>query len=147
MSSFNQVILIGNLGKDPEVLQVSELGSFVRLSLATHKKFKTKDGEVREDTQWHTVYLNNNLGRVAAASLKKGAKVLISGELRTRDWQDKEAQVHRLTAVYAKEMKFLSAKPRETTDEAEFLDEDNAYEKAKRDIDQILGRPPAETAA
>ncbi len=147
MSSFNQVILIGNLGKDPDVLQVSELGSFVKLSLATHKKFKTKDGEVREDIQWHTVYLNNNLGKVAALCLKKGAKILISGELRTRDWQDKEGQVHRLTAIHAREMKFLSAKPRETTDELELPQEDSAYEKAKRDIDQILGRPSTENAA
>jgi single-strand DNA-binding protein len=158
MSFFNQVILVGNLGKDPEVLQVSELGSFVRLSLATNKKFKTKEGEIREDTQWHTVYLNNSLGRVAAATLKKGAKLLVSGELRTRDWKDKEGQVHRLTAVYAKEMKFLSAKPQDETHQDEAHDaldqpqEDNAdehqdYKKAKQEIDHALDRVPVEEAA
>lgn len=144
MSSLNQVNLIGNLGKDPEVLQTTELGSFVRLTLATNRKFKTKTGEVREDTQWHTVYLNNNLGRLAEMLLKKGAKVYVSGELRTRDWEAKSGQVHRLTAIYAREMKFLCIKPREAEAVLESMDEDSAYEKAKHDIDQALGRIPEE---
>jgi len=145
MSSLNQVMLIGNLGKDPDVLQVSELGSFVRLSIATHKKFKTRNGEEREDTQWHTVYLNNRIGRIAATSLKKGAKIFISGELRAHDWQDKEGQVHRMSAIYAREMKFLSYKSLEN-EVLEFFEEDNAYEKAKQEIDQTLGRSPTDAA-
>ena len=143
MSSLNQVMLIGNLGKDPEVLQVSELGSFVKLSLATHKKFKTRNGEEREDTQWHTVYLNNRIGRIAAVSLKKGAKIFISGELRTHDWQDKAGNVYRTSAIYAREMKFLSHKSHEN-EVLDFSDEDNVYEKAKQEIDKTLGRLPAD---
>lgn len=105
MSSLNQVMLIGNLGKDPEILQMSEFGSFVRLTLATNRKFKTKMGEIKEDTQWHTVYLNNIIGKVSASILKKGAKIYVSGELRTRDWKSKSGQVHRLSAIYAREIK------------------------------------------
>jgi len=140
MSSLNQIMLIGNLGKDPEILQTTELGSFVRIVLATNRKFKTKTGEVREDTQWHTVYLNYALGKVAATILKKGAKIFVSGELRTRDWQSKSGQVHRLSAVYAREMKFLCIKPREAEDVLESSEEESAYEKAKREIDQALSR-------
>src|SRR5579864_2407266 len=101
MSSLNQVMLLGNLGKDPEVLKSSDNGSFVRLSLATSKKFKSKTGEVQEDIQWHTVYLSNGLGKLAAAHLKKGAKLFVLGELRTNDWKDKKEQIHRVTAIYA----------------------------------------------
>jgi single stranded DNA-binding protein len=139
MSSLNQIMLIGNLGKDPEVLQTTELGSFVRIVLATDRKFKTKTGEVREDTQWHTVYLNYALGKVAAPILKKGAKIYVSGELRTRDWQSRSGQVHRFTAVYAREIKFLCIKLREA-DVFESADEESLYEKAKREIDYILSR-------
>src|SRR5579871_1341969 len=138
MSSLNQIMLIGNLGKDPEVLQATDTGSFVRILVATNRKFKTKQGEVREDTQWHTVYLNNKLGVTAASILKKGSKVFISGELRTRDWQAKSGQIHRLSAVYAREMKFLCIKPRQADDVME--PEESAYEQAKREIDLALSR-------
>jgi len=137
-------MLIGNLGKDPEVLLTSESGSFVRLALATNRKFKTKAGDVKEDTQWHTVYLNNTIGRVAASILKKGAKIYVSGELRTRDWQSTSGQVHRLTAVYGREVKFLCIKPRDAETVLESID-DSAYEKAKHEIDQVLGRTSDET--
>ncbi len=133
-------MLIGNLGKDPEILQMSEFGSFVRLTLATNRKFKTKMGEVKEDTQWHTVYLNNIIGRVSASILKKGAKIYVSGELRTRDWTSKSGQVHRLSAIYAREIKFLCVKPRDVEAVLESVDENSAYEKAKREIDRVLRR-------
>ncbi|MCE3238483.1 MAG: single-strand binding protein [Gammaproteobacteria bacterium] len=138
MSSLNQAMLIANLGQDPEVLKESELGSFVRLSVATNKKFKTKEGELREETEWHAVYLNGNLGKVAATSLKKGAKVFVSGELRTREWQDKEGQVHLLTAIYAKEIKFLSPKLPEYNDGQEFPHEHSTDKKAEQEIDEIV---------
>jgi single-strand DNA-binding protein len=138
MSSVNLVMLIGNLGKDPEVLKSTESGSFVRLSLATSHKYKTKAGEVQEDIQWHTVYLNNNLGNLAATYLKKGAKIFVSGELRTRDWQDKQGQVHRVTAIYAREIKFLSTKSPSSAPGYP-VEEDSAYIKAMQDIRQALG--------
>jgi single-strand DNA-binding protein len=144
MSSVNQVILIGNLGKDPEVLKSTEEGSFVRLSLATSKKMKIKTGEIQEDIQWHTVYLNGFIGSLAAAHLKKGAKIFISGELRTRDWQDKNGVNHRITAVYAKEIKFLSNKPKTSDAISDHVEEDGAYMNAMREIRQALS-PASET--
>ena len=144
MSSVNQVILIGNLGKDPEVLKSTDQGSFVRLSLATSKKLKTKSGEVKEDIQWHTVYLNNGLGRLAATHLKKGAKIFVSGELRTRDWQDKKGELHRVTAIYAREIKFLSSLSQKSVPMSDQVEEDGAYLDAMQEIRRALN-PTSET--
>jgi single-strand DNA-binding protein len=144
MSSLNQVMLLGNLGKDPEVLKSTDIGSFVRLSLATSKKFKSKTGEVQEDIQWHTVYLNNNLGKLAATHLKKGAKIFVSGELRTRNWQDKNDVMHRVTAVYAKEIKFLSNKSQKGDPMSDQVEEDGAYITAMQEIRKALN-PASET--
>jgi single-strand DNA-binding protein len=138
MATVNQVTLIGNLGKDPEVLKSTELASFVRLSLATSKKFKSKTGEVQDDIQWHTVYLNNGLGRLAATYLKKGAKIFVSGELRTRDWQDKKGELHRITAVYAREMKFLSSPSQKKDPMSDQVEEDSAYLNAMQEIRKVL---------
>ena len=142
MSSVNQVILIGNLGKDPEVLKSTDQGDFVRLSLATSKKIKSKSGEVQEDIQWHTVYLNNGLGRLAATHLKKGAKVFVSGELRTRDWQDKKNEMHRVTAIYAREIKFLSNKLQKNDEMSDQVEGDGAYINAMQEIRKALSPNP-----
>jgi single-strand DNA-binding protein len=138
MSSLNQVNLIGNLGRAPEVLKSTEQGDFVRLSLATTKKYRSKDGKIHEDTQWHTVYLSNGLGKVASSYLTKGARIYISGELRTREWQNKLGQTLFSTAVFARDLKFLSIKPQE---KKEFPDpvEDGAYSKAIEEIRDALG--------
>jgi single-strand DNA-binding protein len=144
MSSVNQVILIGNLGKDPEVLQSTDQGSFVRLSLATSKKVKNKSGEIQEDIQWHTVYLNNGLGRLAATHLNKGAKIFVSGELRTRNWQDKKNETHRLTAIYAREIKFLSSKSQKNDVMSNQVEGDSAYINAMQEIRKVLN-PTSET--
>jgi single-strand DNA-binding protein len=139
MSSLNQTMLIGNLGKNPEVLKTTESGCFVRLSLATSKRFKTKSGEVQEDIQWHTVYLNNGLGKLAATYLKKGAKVFVSGELRTRDWQSKSGVTHRITAVYAKELKFLSTQSKqEDPMSSNAIEENHTHINAMQEIGNIL---------
>src|SRR5437773_2083356 len=111
MSYLNQVLFIGNLGKNPEVLRSTEDGDFVRLSLATTKRYKNKLGEKHEDTQWHIVYLSNRLGKVASSYLKKGDKIFISGELRNHAWFDDKGERHFHISVYAKELKFLSVKP------------------------------------
>ena len=77
MSSLNQVNLIGMLGRDPEVLKSTEKGDFVRLSLATTKRYRIMEGKIQEDTQWHVVYVSNGLGRIAATHLKKGARIFV----------------------------------------------------------------------
>jgi len=108
MSSLNSVQLIGNLGKFPEVLKSTDKVKFVRLSLATTKKYRDAKQEIVEDTQWHTVYLNGSAATFASSYLKKGDKVLIVGELRTTQWKDKTGEIHYSTAVYAKECKSLT---------------------------------------
>ena len=88
--SVNKVILVGNLGRDPEVRRLSNGEPVVNLRIATSETWKDKGtGERKEKTEWHSVVIfNENLGRVAEQYLKKGSKVYIEGQLQTRKWQD-----------------------------------------------------------
>jgi single-strand DNA-binding protein len=117
MSSLNQVNLIGNLGRDPEVLKSTPQGNFVRLTIATTKKYRNLDGESQEETQWHTVYLSKALGNAASSYLKKGAKIFVSGELRTTAWKDKDDKPCHSTAVYARDVRYLSRKSSQIADD------------------------------
>ncbi|MBT3371744.1 MAG: single-stranded DNA-binding protein [Rhodospirillaceae bacterium] len=88
--SVNKVILVGNLGRDPEVRNMQNGDPIVHLSLATSESWKDKNsGERREKTEWHRVVIfNENLGRIAQQYLRKGSKIYIEGQLQTRKWQD-----------------------------------------------------------
>lgn len=111
MKSFNQVILLGNLGQDPETLTSTEKGLFVRLSLATHRQYTDPKGVLQDDTQWHTVYVSNATGKAAAEHLKKGSRVHVIGELRKSEWKDKKTGDRKFeTAVHASSLIFLDAK-------------------------------------
>jgi single-strand DNA-binding protein len=90
--SVNKVILIGNLGKDPEVRRLNSGEPVVNLRIATSESWKDKaSGERKEKTEWHSVVIfNENLARVAEQYLKKGSKVYIEGQLQTRKWQDQQ---------------------------------------------------------
>lgn len=140
MSHVNQVILIGNLGKDPDVLKSTEQGDFVRLSLATSKRYTDKNGEKHTDTQWHIVYLSNRLGKIGSCYLKKGDKVFVSGELRTRERFDDHGGRHFNTAIYARELKFLSVKSQDDSNvKTDPVQLDGPYTKAMQDIRGVLG--------
>src|SRR5580658_4970846 len=99
--SVNKVILVGNLGKDPEVRTFQNGGRVAHFSLATSERWTDKaSGEKKERTEWHRVsILNENLVSVAERFLKKGSKVYIEGQLETRKWTDKEGQVKYTTEV------------------------------------------------
>ena len=88
--SVNKVILVGNLGKDPEVRRLNSGASVVNLRVATSENWRDKtSGEKQERTEWHSVVIyNENLGKIAEQYLKKGSKVYIEGQLQTRKWQD-----------------------------------------------------------
>jgi len=88
--SVNKVILVGNLGRDPEVRKTQSGDAIVHLNLATSESWKDKNtGERREKTEWHRVVIfNDNLGKIAQQYLRKGSKVYIEGQLQTRKWQD-----------------------------------------------------------
>ena len=89
MAGVNKVILVGNLGADPESRSFSNGGEVVNLRIATSDNWKDRDGNRQEKTEWHSVAIfNENLGRVAKNYLRKGSKVYIEGQLQTRKWQD-----------------------------------------------------------
>ena len=114
--SVNKVILIGNLGRDPEVRTLNDGSPVVTLSLATSENWKDKaSGERRERTEWHRVVIfNENLAKVAENYLKKGAKVYIEGQLQTRKWTDKDGNEKYTTEVvlqrYRGDLTMLDAK-------------------------------------
>ena len=89
MAGVNKVILVGNLGADPESRSFANGGEVVNLRVATSETWKDRDGNRQEKTEWHQVAIfNENLGRVAKSYLKKGSKVYLEGQLQTRKWQD-----------------------------------------------------------
>jgi single-strand DNA-binding protein len=114
--SVNKVILIGNLGRDPEVRSFQNGGKVCNLRIATSENWRDRNtGERRERTEWHTVAIfNENLVRLAEQYLKKGSKVYIEGKLETRKWQDQSGQDRYSTEVvlrpYAGEMTFLDGR-------------------------------------
>ena len=99
--SINKVILVGNLGRDPEMRTLNDGSPVVTLSLATSENWKDKaSGERRERTEWHRVVIfNENLAKVAENYLKKGAKIYIEGQLQTRKWTDKDGNEKYTTEV------------------------------------------------
>jgi single-strand DNA-binding protein len=91
MAGVNKVILVGNLGADPEARSLNNGGEVVNLRVATSEQWKDRDGNRQERTEWHQVVIfNENLGRVAKSYLKKGSKVYLEGQLQTRKWTDNQ---------------------------------------------------------
>ena len=89
MAGVNKVILVGNLGDDPEVRSLNNGGEVVNLRVATSENWKDRDGNRQERTEWHRVVIfNENLGKVAKSYLKKGSKVYLEGQIQTRKWTD-----------------------------------------------------------
>src|SRR6185369_9834346 len=91
MAGVNKVILVGNLGADPEARSLNNGGEVVNMRIATSENWKDRDGNRQERTEWHNVVIfNENLGRVAKSYLKKGSKVYLEGQLQTRKWTDNQ---------------------------------------------------------
>ena len=100
MAGVNKVILVGNLGQDPESRTFSNGGEVVNLRIATSESWKDRDGNRQERTEWHSVAIfNENLGRVAKSYLRKGSKVYIEGQLQTRKWQDQSGNDRYTTEI------------------------------------------------
>ena len=107
----NKVILIGNLGKDPEVRYMPSGGAVTNVTIATSESWKDKQsGEQQERTEWHNVVFFNRLAEIAGEYLKKGSKVYVEGSLRTRKWQDKEGKDRYTTEIVAGEMQMLDSR-------------------------------------
>jgi single-strand DNA-binding protein len=100
MAGVNKVILVGNLGADPEARSLNNGGEVVNLRVATSEQWKDRDGNRQERTEWHQVVIfNENLGRVAKSYLKKGSKVYLEGQLQTRKWTDQSGNDKYTTEV------------------------------------------------
>jgi|SRR5690554_1972697 len=112
MASVNKVILVGNLGRDPEVRYSPDGAAICNLSLATTSQWKDRaSGERREETEWHRVVLYNRLAEIAGEYLRKGRAVYIEGRIKTRKWQDKETGQDRYsTEVVADQMQMLGGR-------------------------------------
>lgn len=109
--SINKVIIIGNLGADPEVRYMPSGGAVATINVATSEIWKDKQsGANQERTEWHRIVLYNKLGEIAGEYLKKGSKVFIEGKLRTRKWQDKSGQDRYTTEIAADEMQMLDSR-------------------------------------
>jgi len=107
----NKVILIGNLGQDPETRYSAAGAAITNVSIATGEAWKDKTtGELQERTEWHRVVFFNRLGEIAGEYLKKGSKVYVEGSLRTRKWQDKEGQDRYTTEIVAGELQMLDSR-------------------------------------
>ncbi|MGH8458471.1 MAG: single-stranded DNA-binding protein [Nevskiales bacterium] len=107
----NKVILIGNLGKDPEVKYLPSGSAVVNVSLATSESWKDKEsGEKQERTEWHNIVFYGRLAEIAGEYLKKGGKVYVEGSLRTRKWQDKSGNDRYTTEIIANEMQMLDSR-------------------------------------
>ena len=107
----NKVILIGNLGADPETRYMPSGGAVTNLRLATSENWKDKTtGDMQERTEWHRVALFGRLAEVAAEYLRKGSKVYIEGSLRTRKWQDKDGRDNYSTEIVANDMQMLDSR-------------------------------------
>lgn len=111
MASLNKVLLIGNLGADPETRYTTSGDAVTNIRLATTETWKDKQsGEQKEATEWHRVVFYNRLAEVAGQYLKKGSQVYIEGKVKTRKWQDKDGQDRYTTEVQASEMKMLGGR-------------------------------------
>ena len=107
----NKVILIGNLGQDPETRHMPSGGAVTNVTLATSETWKDKQtGQPQERTEWHRVVFFNRLAEIAGEYLAKGSKVYIEGSLRTRKWQDQSGQDRYTTEIVASEMQMLDSR-------------------------------------
>ena len=110
MASVNKVILVGNLGRDPETRYMPDGGAITNISIATTSSWKDKSGEKQEATEWHRISFFGKLAEIAGEYLKKGSQVYVEGKLRTRKWQDKDGQDKYTTEVIADAMQMLGGR-------------------------------------
>ena len=111
MASVNKVILVGNLGADPETRYMPSGDAITNIRIATTDRWKDKaSGEMKEATEWHRIAFFGRLAEVAGQYLKKGSQVYVEGRIRTRKWQDKEGQDRYSTEIVANEMQMLGGR-------------------------------------
>ena len=111
MAGVNKVILVGNLGKDPEVRYLDNGVAVANFSLATTESYKNKQGERVSQTEWHNIVLWRGLAEVAEKYLKKGSSIYVEGRIKNRKWEDKDGNTRYNTEILGDNMTMLGAKP------------------------------------
>lgn len=132
-TTFNQTILIGYLGKDPEIFQFGNNPLFVKFQLATNRSWK-KDGEKQTRTDWHTIVLYGPTAEAARKYLHKGDKVLVQGELQCRQWETKDGEKRYATCIVGRRLDFLSNKSSQPTNEEKSDDSDHENADIPQDV-------------
>jgi single-strand DNA-binding protein len=107
----NKVMLIGNVGKDPEIRHLEHDVAVVTLPIATTERFKDRAGNVKEQTEWHNVVFWRTLAEIVEKHVRKGSQVFIEGRLRTRNWEDQSGQKRYTTEIVADTMRLLGKRP------------------------------------
>ena len=123
----NKIQIIGRLGQDPETRSTQNNTTVTNLSVATSERYKNKNGEQVENTEWHRVVAWDRLGEVCRDYLEKGSLVYIEGRVQTRDYEDKDGVKRYVTGIIAREMKMLDSKPTSEPERAKpepIVDED-----------------------
>ena len=110
MASVNKVILIGNLGRDPETRYSADGAAITNVSIATTRRYKDASGQQQEETEWHRVVFFSRLAEIAGEYLRKGRPVYVEGRLRTRKWTDKEGHEKYTTEIVAENMQMLGSR-------------------------------------
>jgi single-strand DNA-binding protein len=136
MSSLNKIMLIGHLGKDPEIRYTPDGSPVATFSLATSENWTDKNGSRQEHTEWHTIVAWNRLADLSKRFLSKGRQVYVEGRIRSRDWTDRDGNKRRTTEVIATQMVLLGSRPQ--TMEAGLQPMDTAA-RAVTDPDQAFG--------
>lgn len=113
MAGVNKVILIGNLGKDPEVRHLENGAAVANFPIATTESYKDKNGNRQDQTEWHNIVLWRGLAEIAEKYLRKGNQIYIEGKLRSRSWEDKEGNTRYITEVVGDNMTMLGGRPSE----------------------------------
>lgn len=140
MASVNKVILIGNLGRDPETRYAPSGAAVCNITLATSRIWKDKaTGERREETEWHRVVFYDRLAEIAGEYLRKGRSVYVEGRLKTRKWTDKDGVEKYTTEIIAEEMQLLGSR--------EGGGDEAAYSRSRDDAAARAARPAAPAAA
>lgn len=110
MASVNKVILVGNLGRDPEMRYMPSGDAVANFSVATTDSWKDKNGQKQERTEWHRISMFGKLAEIAGEYLKKGSSVYVEGRLQTREWTDKEGVARKTTEIVADRMQMLGGR-------------------------------------
>src|SRR2546429_9824550 len=152
MASVNKVILIGNLGRDPETRYATGGDAVTNIRIATTDTWKDKAGEKQEKTEWHSVVFFGRQAEIAGEYLKKGRQIYVEGRLQTRKWQDKEGQDRYTTEIVADRMQMLgsregsgapvAAEPSERASAAEPRAGKSGGAPAKKNVDGLDGDIP-----